>query len=51
MWKYLERLEIMLLVKTWMDEETWKKMKDRISKLYKWKCIPAKKEKRMARQK
>ena len=38
------------LVETWMEEESWKKMKNRLSKSHNWWYISAKKEKKKGRE-
>ncbi|XP_039304823.1 golgin subfamily A member 6-like protein 22 [Solenopsis invicta] len=43
-WEYLEEFDILGLTETWINEEGWKKIENKVSKEYIWKCIPAKKE-------
>lgn len=32
------------LVETWVDEDRWKKIKDRVPNNYVWNCVPARRE-------
>jgi hypothetical protein len=50
-WEYLEEFDILGLTETWVDEEGWKKMENKVSKDYIWKCIPAKREHKKGRAK
>ena len=50
-WDYLESFDILGLTETWVDEEGWKKMADKVSKEFTWKCIPARRENKKGRAK
>lgn len=50
-WDYLEKFNIIGLTETWMEEETWKRMCNKVSKNYNWYCIPATKENTKGRAK
>ncbi|XP_070162472.1 golgin subfamily A member 6-like protein 22 [Polyergus mexicanus] len=43
-WEYLEEFDIIGLTETWVEEGTWKKISNRLSNKYEWKCIPATRE-------
>ncbi|KAG5320900.1 CL049 protein, partial [Acromyrmex heyeri] len=52
-WEYLEGFDIVGLVetKTWIDEERWEKIKNRLPKDYEWNYVPAKKKHKKGRAK
>lgn len=35
-WEYLERFDIIGLIETWIDEEGWKKIENKLSGKYEW---------------
>lgn len=43
-WDYLERFDIVGLTETWMEEEAWRKMCNKVSNKYNWFCISATRE-------
>ena len=51
MWEYLEEFDIVELVETWIDEERWEKIKNRLSKDYEWNYVSAKKDHKKGRAK
>lgn len=48
-WKYLEAFDIIGLTETWAEEETWKKVRNRLSEKFVWNYIPARKEMKKGR--
>lgn len=50
-WKYLEEFDMVGLVETWVEEESWKKIKDIVPNKYVWTCLPAVKEHKKGRAK
>lgn len=49
-WKYLEEFD-MVGVETWVEEESWKKIKDIVPNKYVWICLPAVKKHKKERAK
>lgn len=43
-WEYLDNFDIIGLTETWIEEEEWKKIKDKMSNKFNWICTPARKE-------
>ena len=50
-WKYLENFDVIGLVETWLEEEKWKRLKEKMSKTFVWKNIAAEKEEKKGRAK
>lgn len=50
-WKYLEDFDIIGLAETWGEEETWKKIKDKLSGNYEWYSIAAIRDNKKGRTK
>ena len=48
-WRYLEGFDIVGLVETWMEEGRWKRVEDKLSKKFTWKCVPADREEKRGR--
>lgn len=47
----MEKFEIIGLTETWIEEEIWKKLKDKVSNEYEWFCIEVTKDNRPGRAK
>lgn len=45
-WEYLDNFDIIGLSETWIEEEQWKKIKDKMSNKFNWICTPAKENKK-----
>lgn len=50
-WEYLSNFEVVGLQETWVEEDKWEKIKDKLPKNLEWKCRPAKRENRKGRAK
>lgn len=44
-WEFVEELDVIGMVETWVDDKKWNKLKEKLPQDYKWKCQFAKKEK------
>ncbi|KYN07152.1 hypothetical protein ALC62_01884 [Cyphomyrmex costatus] len=50
-WEFLGNFEIIGLIKTWIDEKEWGKLKEKMPKEWRWKCQPAERDRRRGRAK
>lgn len=50
-WEYFSGFEMVGLTETWVEEEGWNKIKDKLPKNLEWKCRPAKRENKKGRAK
>lgn len=48
-WEYLDNFDIIGLTETWIEEEEWKKIKDKMSNKFNWICTTARKENKKGR--
>lgn len=48
-WNYIEKFDILELIKTWVEEKQWERLKEKLPNKFKWIYIPAIKEKKKAR--
>lgn len=50
-WEYLDQFDVIGLTETWIEEESWKKLKNKMSNKFQWVCIPARRENKKGRAK
>lgn len=50
-WDYIKKFDILGLVETWVEEKQWERLKEKLPNKFKWTCIPAIKEQKIARAK
>lgn len=48
-WNFVKQYDVIGLTETWVEEKNWEKLEKRLPKEYKWKCRPAKREKKRGR--
>lgn len=50
-WEYLKGFDTVGLRETWVDEEGWKKIENKLPTRYEWECIPAIRKRKRGRNK
>ncbi|KYN28175.1 hypothetical protein ALC57_02421, partial [Trachymyrmex cornetzi] len=48
-WKYISKFDFVSLCETWLEENEWNKLKDRLPSSHKWECVYARREKKRGR--
>ncbi|XP_036150976.1 golgin subfamily A member 6-like protein 22, partial [Monomorium pharaonis] len=48
-WEYLEEFDVLGLTETWIEEEGWRRIKDKLPNKFRWNCIPARREHKKGR--